>query len=56
MCMPEIILRWLMNILEKGAKSFWASIVILLLIMPFGIPILIVIGLIKTVKKKDRDS
>ena len=50
--MPEIILWWIMTMIEKGAKGFWSLAVVFLLIMPLGIPLLIMIGLIRAIKGK----
>lgn len=49
--MSRLILSWLVSTLEHGAKSFWAGTVVILLIMPLGIPLLILIGLFKSKRK-----
>jgi hypothetical protein len=45
--MPEIILWWIIGTIEKGAKHFWKVLAILLLMLPFGFPILMAIILLK---------
>jgi len=46
------IIPLILSLLEKGAKGFWWIVFIALLIIPFGIPILITIALIKAWRNK----
>jgi hypothetical protein len=40
------------KLLKKGAKGFYAGLVVLLLIIPLGIPMLLLIGFMKVLREK----
>jgi hypothetical protein len=49
--MPEIAIRILFKILEKGAILAWPAMALILLIMPFGLPIMAAIIYIRNRRK-----
>jgi hypothetical protein len=50
--MSEMIMNCIIWVLERGAKGFWTAAAVLLLILPFGIPILLLIGFVRLLQKR----
>lgn len=56
MYMPEITLWWIMDFFKNCTKYLKNIAILTILILPFGIPILILISLIRMNKDQDRSQ